>query len=651
MIHIDFETRSRAEIYESGAWVYSQDPSTEILCLAYCINDGPVEILTREAFLQSKEDIFIDLAELFSEIEEGHLFAAYNAFFEECIWANIMVPKFGAPPIPIKRWRCVMAKALARSLPRALGDCGKALKAPVTKDEEGRRVMLKVSKPNKDGNWNESPEDLEKLYTYCINDVEAERAIDKMIPDLIPPEQNIWFLDQLINRRGIHVDIKAVEKSLKFIDLHTKILNQTVFDVSEGKLEGVSRRMAVLEWCKSQGVDIKGYTKRDVADTLCKVLPDRVRAVLETRVALGKTSVKKYAAIQQSTSSDGRIRDLFLYHGANTGRWAGKLIQIHNLPKGNIADTDEAVTILKNSSYKDFSIFYPDVMSTLSSCIRGMIISSPGHDLLVADYNAIEARILLWLADEEYGLNQFRKGVDLYVEMARVIYNRGKITKNERQLGKAAVLGCGYGMGPDKFFRTCNDWGIPVSQEVANKAVSSYREIYSRVPSSWFNQEAAAIRCVETKEDQIFGRIRWEIDGTDLLCRLPSGRCIVYNDASLKYIETPWGQKKLALHYMGLRKVQGKTTTKWDLVSTYGGKLVENITQAVARDILAAAMFRSEKNGYRVAFSVHDEIVAEVKEGVGSINEFESILCALPKWAVGCPITAHGFRTKRYRKD
>lgn len=644
--YIDFESRSRAEIWECGAWVYSQDESTEVLCLAYAIGDGEVHILT-------KEDLELGVVpqDLIDEINKGTLISSFNALFEQCIWINIMVPKYGFPRIPIRQFRCTMAKALARSLPRSLKEVGKVLNADNQKDEAGHRIMMKLCKPGRDGNWHEDPEDLQKLYDYCVSDVEAERAIDKMLPDLNANEQIIWMLDQRINTRGIYVDTQAVRQAINFSEVHASNLNHVVEEVSGGALDGVTRRMAVLQWCKEKGVDIQGYTKSDVTHTLTADLPAEVRTVLETKLQLGKTSVQKYRALERSTSEDERIRDLLIYHGAATGRWAGKLVQLQNLPKGNVEDTDQAVEILKNSeTLEDFQAFYPDVMGTLSSCIRGMIISSPGHDLLVADYSAIEARVVMWLANDEYGLKQFREGIDLYVDMARVIYNKETISKQERQLGKAAVLGCGYGMGHAKFLATCTSWGIPVTELVAKKAVETYRSVYGSVRNSWYEQERTAITCIRDQKNYNCGPIRWELDCDVLLCRLPSGRTICYNSPTLEYVETSWGEKKLALHYMGLVKVQGQTTTKWGRMPTYGGKIIENITQAVARDILAYAMLRCEQAGYSVAFSVHDEIVSEVPENFGTVEEFQRIICTLPKWATGLPIDAEGWRGKRYKK-
>lgn len=643
MIHLDFETRSEVDIWTVGAWAYSIHPSTEILCLGIGRNNEPVSILKRDFFANYNNE----MTSLEVDIRNGETFHAFNAFFEQCIWQNILVAKYKFPRIPIKQWRCVMAKSLAAAYPQSLANSAKALNSLILKDEAGKRVMMKLCKPKADGTWHEDPQDSEKLYEYCINDVEAEREIDGMLPDLNENEQIIWFLDQLINQRGVCIDVDAVKKALEFIELHKENLNKIVAHVSNGRLDGVSRRMAVLTWCADQGVDIKGYTKADVRSALeRKDLPACVRTVLETKLQLGKTSVAKYEAMLRSVAPDGKVRDLFIYHGATTGRWTGKLIQLQNLPKGNINDTDLAVRHLRRNSFGDFETLYPDVMGTLSSCIRGMFIAAPGCDLIVADYNAIEARVVMWLANEEYGLNQFKNGEDLYVSMARLIYGNMEVSKDQRNLGKAAVLGCGFGMGVNKFLATCVAWGIPISIEIAKKAVDAYRNTYRNVQQSWYAQDNAALECVQTGQDQICGKVRWQLVNSSLLCRLPSGRNLCYPQATLDYVTTPWGERKLALHFMTV----DQKTKQWLKSHTYGGKLIENITQAVARDLLAGSMLRAEGAGYHVVFSVHDEIVCEIAENFGTIERFEQILCHLPLWAKNLPIKAEAWIGKRYKK-
>jgi len=637
-IHIDFESRSRTDIWEVGAWAYSAHPSTEVLCLVYAIDD-------QEPQLIRKEDL--ELPPPFSV--EGNIFVAHNAFFEQSMWHNIMVKKWGWPRIPIKQWRCTMAKSLASAYHQSLDNACKALQTPYQKSFEGKNVMLKLCKPNsKTGEWNDDQDDFEKLYQYCIDDVRAERSLDSALPNLIPTEQTCWYLDQLINQRGIQIDTEAVKKALEFIEQYTKRLNDVVFEQSGMVLDRVTRRQAVLDWCKSLGVEVPGYTKADVVKTLSQDLPEAVRTVLEAKLQLGKTSVAKYKALDNACTDDGRLRDTLVYHVAPTGRWAGKLFQLQNLPRGTVADIASAIDLLKKESLEDFEIFYPDVMGTLSSCIRGMIISAPGKELFVGDYSAIEARVLMWLAGEEKGLAQWAAGEDLYIGMAQRIYGKDLISKIERHLGKTAVLGCGYSMGKLKFEATCANQGIKISPELAEKAVNTYRETYSSIKTMWYEQEAAAIEIVKRKGKATFtqGAIVWWWRSDNLMCTLPSGRALTYPSAYLDYTDTPNGDRKLTLHYWAVNS----KTNRWDKEKTYGGKIVENITQAVARDILAEAMLRLEKAGYPVIFSVHDEVVCEVPKDSKTIADFGRVLCELPSWATGLPLKAECWSGNRYRK-
>lgn len=646
MIHIDFESRSAVDIWEVGAWAYSCHPSTEVMCMAYCIDDGPITCLPKSFF----DNYMGEMTSLEILIREGHTFAAFNAFFEQCMWQNQLVKKLNFPRIPIKNWRCVMAKSLAYAHPQSLDNATQALQSVHAKSKVGRAVMLKMCKPNSTGGWNEDPEDFEKLYQYCIDDVIAEREIDRLLPDLIPQEQTYWFLDQLINQRGISIDTEAVDKALIFIGEYTENLNNIVFEQSGMQLDRVTRRQAVLDWCKGLGIEVPGYTKSDVKTVLERTdLPQEVRTVLETKLELGKTSVAKYQALSNSVGEDGRIRDTLIYHGATTGRWTGKLFQLQNLPRGNVKDIEAAIRMFKEDTLGNFELFYPDVMGTLSSCIRGMIVASEGCDLYVGDYNAIEARVLFWLHREEYGLKQYHEGTDIYVDMAKRIYNVDTVSKSQRELGKRAVLGCGYGMGAVKFAATCTAQGQAIPDELAKRAVDAYRNTYSSVVSGWYAQESAAVNTLTTKQDTICGRIRWKMDsrGT-LLCQLPSGRCLSYPRAFLEYTDTPWGERKLTVHYYAV----DSKTKRWGIERTYGGKITENITQAIARDILAAAMLRVESKGYPVIFSVHDEIVCEVPQGneTHSIQNWHLLLCQLPAWADGCPIKAECWKGPRYKK-
>lgn len=647
MIHLDFESRSTVNIWDTGAYTYSMHPSTEIICCAFAHhNDFEARIVPDEPLSKKAKHNGLLLKYVLSD----EIFSAYNSFFEFCMWQNIMVRRFGWPEIPLGRWRDTMAKVCAHALPRSLGNAGVAMHAPIQKSEEGRKIMLKVCKPRKPTKsnpdiWHEHPEDYKILYDYCLKDVEAERALDRMLLDLPPQEQKVWELDQKINWRGIQIDEDAVDAAIAVSEEYSLRLIDEIQNLTQGALDGVSRRKMVMDWIKSKGIDIPGYTKQDVIDLLNSDLPDDVRRVLEVRQQLGKTSIAKYKAMKASVSG-GRIRDTLMYHGASTGRWAGKLVQMQNIPRGNVKDTETCIGALKTRDLDYFEMLYPDVMGAIASCIRGMLISGPGCDLIVADYASIEARVLVWLAGDLVTVEKFHKGVDLYVDMAQKIYNKEKISKNERQLGKTAILACGYGMGAAKFYATCKAWGITIEEDFAQAVINIYRERYRLVKQMWYDQERAAIRATQTGQQIACGKVSWKLHKQFLYCKLPSGRCLAYNEPKIQPVVTPWGETKEQLTFMATNA----TTKQWIRTSTYGGKLVENITQAVARDFMAEAMLRLEDAGYPVVLSVHDEILSEVPEGFGSIREFTDLMAHLPAWADNCPIMAEGWRGKRYKK-
>ncbi len=520
IIHLDFETRSEVDIWKVGAWNYSVHPSTEILCMAISINNEQVDLYTQEHAL-------------IGNLPKDAIFTAHYSMFENYIWHNILVKKFGWPKIPLKQWRCTAAQAAAHALPRSLKNAAIALNLKQQKDEDGRRIMLKMCKPraitkNNSAKWHEDPEDFQKLYDYCINDVEVERAIDNTLPRLSDSEQQVWLHDQMVNTRGIQVDTEAVDAALYLIEQFTEECNNEVEQLTDGYLNKVSQRTRVLNWMQTQGVHLAGYTKDDVANALKENMPPQVKRVLEIRQQTGKTSVKKYEALKNATCSDSRVRDLFVYHGASTGRWAGKIVQPHNLPRGNVKDPDFAIEIMKMRDLETFKFFYPDVMGAFSSCVRGMFVAAPGKELLVVDFASIEARVLAWVAGEEQALKYFREKEDSYVKMAELIFETTNIDSSKRFVGKQAVLGCGYGMGWKKFMGTCESLGQKVSEALAKKAVHTFRNRNKNIVDLWYKTEQAAIDAVRyRKETFTYNKtnavqIKWHIKKDFLYCTLPS---------------------------------------------------------------------------------------------------------------------------------
>lgn len=647
VLTIDFETFSECDLIKCGSWVYSRDPSTEILCLAYKFENT-------ETFLWTPKDE--PPKDLFEFIEGGGSLEAHNAQFEHHIWNNCGVKKYGFPKLYLSQIECSASKAAALALPRSLGDVGAALKLGVQKDMEGRRLMLKLSKPRKPTKHNPStrhnkPEEMERLYQYCIRDVETEFEVSNRLRDLTPKEMKIWQLDQKINNRGIYCDVKAVKVAIDFLDKYKKEAVGHLKRMTDGEVTSPLQRDKLLNWLNERGAEMKDLTKASVEEALNRVTCAKLYEMLKLRQSMSKTSTAKFKKmLMMADYDDHRIRGTMMYHGAATGRWSGKGVQVQNLPRGTIKDVDACFAQLYKADYELFADKYPHVSDAISSLIRSMLCAPEGKDLLCADFSAIEARGLLWLCDDQAGLNKFRNGEDLYIDMAADIYSKkvSEVSKEERQLGKVAILGLGYGMGKAKFFDTCAAWGVVgVDKKLADKAVFKYRTKYNKVKNFWYEVEDAAKQALITRQKTTCadGKIKYKYQNGFLLCRLPSGRDIAYYAPKIIVAESPIGMTE-QLTYMGTNSF----TNKWERISTYGGKLVENITQGLCRDIMAEAMLRVEHSGYKIIMSVHDELVCEVDEAFGSLETFEKLMSKVPDWAAGFPIEAEGWRGKRYKK-
>lgn len=706
---IDFETRSACSIKDCGSWRYSLDPTTEVMCLAFRLPtwEKGRTALWHPAFphLGIEEADCPELVELFQWIAEGRLVEAHNAWFERGIWTNICVPKMGWPAVGHEQWRCSAAKAAAYSLPRNLENLTVALALKVKKDTEGAKVMKKMAKPRKplkrdvqawlddnatlplpakkcvttlypnddctyrvvaewDGGseehdlplfWNESAELLERLCAYCRVDVLAEEAASDRLRDLSPKETEMYLMDQHINQMGFQLDREGIECALEIVNGIFAELNKELVELTEGQVQKATQRARMMAWFQenglpledTQGSTIDSWLKREDVDP-------KVRRGLELVRALGRSSTAKFVAAQNWAHPDTwRVHGGLLYHGAGTGRWTGSGVQPHNFPRGNLKNMELAWEIIKSRDLAMMEMLYGDAMELLSHALRGMIVPTPGRRLMVADYAAIEARVVLWLAGDDEALEVFRRNECIYMAMATEIYGRlihdKEAQAEERQMGKQAVLGLGYQMGAKKFQATLAEkYGIFIELEFAQKIVDAYRNKFWRVKKMWWDQEAAAIAAVRTPGRVVkCGKVQWCCFDGFLHCKLPSGRLLGYCDPRIVDKPTPWGEKKPALTYMGVDPY----TKKWRRQDTYGGMLVENITQATARDLMADAMLRCHKEGlYDVILSVHDELIAECDMDKGDVKDFEATMAYTPDWAEGCPVKAEGWTGLRYRK-
>lgn len=673
---IDFESRSACSLRKSGSWRYSIDPTTEILCLCFRLHHwlpGRTALWTPDFPHLGIDGVFpsADIIELIQWIEGGGLVEAHNASFERCIWANQLVPKFGWPSLAIAQIRCSAAKAATHALPRGLEDVGMALGLKEQKDSVGHKLMLKLSKPRKSRKkeretwqrtgtpppsllWHESKDYFERLWDYCKTDVLVESELSKALPDLNPHETLIYTMDQTINQRGFQLDLTAVNTALGLIASETKKLNKELAKLTNGKVPRATCRAQMIAWLSEEGLQISDTQKETIDAYLApecrELLTIPARRALEIMRALGRSSTAKYQAMQNWAGSDGRVRGGLLYHGASTGRWSGSGVQPHNFVRGTVKDMDALWHTLKGNNRSQIENTYGGVMEALSNALRGAIVAGPGKTLYVADYAAIEARVVMWLAGEKEALEMFRKGEDIYLAMASSVYNivcNKKDHPNERQLGKQIILGCGFQMGGPKFQGTCEKYGIIIEEDFAKEVVAAYRAKYPKVVNLWWATEDAAIRAVKSRKPVGCGKVVWFMEGKFLYCRLPSGRCLAYPFPKVGEKMTPWGEMRPQLTFMSINAY----TRKWERGHTYGGSLVENGVQAIARDLLADALLRCEQSGvYLPVLSIHDESLCEADTTASNLQEFNRLMTAAPAWGKDIPIAIDSWKGQRYKK-
>lgn len=683
---IDFESRSACDLKKCGSWKYSLHPTTQVLCLAFRLphwKSGRTA-LWHPAFphLGIVEADCPELPELFRWILDGHLIEAHNAWFERGMWTNVLQVQYGWPAVPAASWRCSAAKTSAHALPRALEDAVKALGLRINKDLIGQKLMKKLSKPRKPRKaeverwelagrptlWWEGRQWFEMLWAYCRQDVLAEEALSIEVPDLPENEIAIYLLDQQINETGVRLDHQAIDAALSLIAEEATCLNTEIAALTNGRVTQVTQRQRLITWLAEQGLNLDNTQKQTIEEMLdpekvgdelppwiCTTgqLTDPARRALEILRELGKSSTAKYEKMRDWICPDGRMHGSLLYHGASTGRWSGAGVQPHNFPKGTIKDwdMDDAWLYLTESTREQIQQYWGSVMAPLSQALRGVIVPSPGKQLYVADYAAIEARVLLWLAEDEEALEIFRQGGDMYCVMASDIYGHPVTKKDhpdERQLGKVAILGLGYQMGAGKFVATAATYGITIDEDFATDVVDTYRAKFYLVKQMWWEQEEAAIKATQRPGTIITcGRIQWQKRRAFLYAKLPSGRELAYPFPQVKVARTPWGTNRSQLSFMGVNPYNHQ----WERLHTYGGMIVENLVQAISRDIMAHAMqVLAAGDVYQPILTVHDELVAEAHPLLGSVLGFVTAVSDLPDWADGCPIEADGWCGVRYRK-
>lgn len=723
ILHVDFETRSTVDLKKAGLDVYAKHRDTDVWCMAFALDDGPVELQTPTEPLL--DDIGLDPF-FFDFVRTGGTVVAHNAAFELAIWNSIMVPRYGWPELKPEQVVCTMAMAYAMALPGSLENAAAAVGLDVRKDMAGRRVMMQLSRPKeievcpdcvngvqpKGGHegttrwfcltcggdwqrpvWHDDPAKLEKLYAYCKQDVEVERQLHKRLLELSAAERKVWQLDYAINQRGVQIDIPAVRKAIEIVEAEQARLNEQMRKVTNNAVATCQAVSQLGDWIRWQGVDMPGVAKADVIDALRvddtplapwnnelkeprKPLPPVVRQALLLRQEAAKSSTAKLTAMVEATSADGRLRNMHQYHGASTGRWAGRRVQVHNLPRYRAGikpgDVERMIDMLSTGRRDQLDFEYGPVLNAVSDCLRGFIVAAPGHDLIASDFANIEGRVLAWLAGEAWKLDAFRAqdagGLDLYITTYAKSFGLDprSIKKSDprRQVGKVEELAFGFGGGKGAWRTMEKTYQPPaMTDDQVEDIKNRWREQHPATVRFWRDLEDAAVTAV-LNPGQVFSagkHIRYKVKGSFLFCQLPSGRLLSYPVPRVVEITTPWGELKDALTFktelIGEARKKAKIVDdpsnggNWFRISTYGGSLSENVTQAVARDLLAEAMVRVENAGYPVVMHVHDELVVEVEQGLFEPQKrVEEIMAEVPAWAAGLPVATEGWTARRYRK-
>lgn len=689
-----------------GAAVYAEHPSTEVLSLAYNLKDGLGERLWLPGMPPPND--------LFDHIANGGLLEAWNSAFEWHIWSNVCV-RMGWPPLPFWQLRDAMAKARAWSLPGKLGKAAEVLQVDDQKIGDGSRLLNKYSKPRsptkKDVRRRIRPtdtdqlEDAAKLYEYNIGDIRAESAVSARIPDLSDEELTLWLLDQCINFRGVNIDRDALSNCKAIIEQAHERYTAELVAITGGTVKAPSEIQKLSGWLSAQGVHMASLDAEHVENALQRDdLPPDARRVLEIRASLGAASVKKLFAIDRRTSRDGRLKDLFAFCGADrTGRFAGRGPQPQNLPNSgpkvkhcdadtgcnrhygahldkcpwcsmpewvggsaaewSVAAVEDALAVMAYRRLEYVETVFGDAVAAVSGCLRGLFSASKGCDLICSDYSAIEAVVLAALAGEEWRLEVFRTHGKIYEmsaakitgipfeEFLRHKQETGDHHPMRKKVGKVAELASGYQGGYGAWLAFGADKHLG-EQEIRD-AIKAWRTASPAIVKFWYGLEDAAVAAVQNPGQCFtYNGITYGVKDDVLYCQLLSGRKLSYHQPRLHPDVTPWGKQVLKLTYMGWNSDYKKGPTGWMRLETYGGKLCENAVQATARDILTHAMVNVERAGYSIVLHIHDEIVAEVVEGTGSVEEFERIMATLPPWCADWPIrAAGGWRGKRYRKD
>jgi len=678
ILAVDIETASAADLKRVGQWAYAADESTDVYCVVfgYAERDGRYNYVTWEPGDELPGGV-VDF------ITAGGKVVAHNASFEISIWRNILEPRYGFPALELEQVDDTQIRGLAVNLPMSLGGLAKALGCPVQKDTEGKALMLKMCKLTAAGvgrwsNAHDTRPNRARLVAYCRDDVGATLDCFYRLKPLGIAEELAYRVDKRINARGVYLDRKFAEDCMAVVlarkaELDTEVLTGAT-DWRAIHVKDSRNPSALKVFLKAHGVAIPTRTRKKTVDgkvvhrksestdkaAVVEMLaqedvhPD-VRMVLQNRLESTKaTSLSKLARVADMVGRDGRLRFALQLYGAGTGRWTSSGLQVHNLPKDKLGDLADAVReCIRGRDLEGLKFLVDRPLEAVSSCLRSILCAAPGKELIAADWSAIEARVVAWLAGQADVLDVFARGEDIYVKAAR------DIGSDSRPLGKVATLALGYGMGVLTFVATAAKWGIALDLKEARRIQKAWREANAAIVGFWRDiEEAAKLAIDEPGTTFRAGRISAIASRGCLGLILPSGRTLRYwrprlvmTETTIKIVDDEGNIEEKDIVREEIRFfTMGKDKSSMVEESTYGGKLAENVTQAVARDLLAAATVRLDREDpYRLVMHVHDSLVAEVDAGEGSVQHFEQALAVAPTWAGGLPLAAEGYRSTYFR--
>ena len=684
---LDIETFSRVNLKTAGLYAYAEDESTDLLCVCWAVDDGPVHAWIPSADPEfclglQGEELCLGRGEqapvfLVDYIKSGGIIHAWNASFERRVLNGPAGKRYGFPEISIEQTRCSMARSRASSMPGRLEDAANVLNTPIKKRVAGINAMRYLCKPRADGSRPTIAEERERflqLVPYCADDVRAERCVDAVLPEMSPKEIKVYHFDQRVNDRGVRIDLNSIADMEFLVGAYKKQLTARCLEIT-----GISptRPGPLSDWIRKNGFPALENLQADsVRKALLTDLPEDVATVLKIYSTVNMKAVSKFSAMREAVCKDGRIRGMLQYHAAATGRWSSFIVQLHNLFRSVIDDPDMAIVAARQRDLGLIKILHPgvDPMKVFASCIRGMLIPDEGKEFVFPDFSGVEARWNAWLFGEEWKIQAYKEGRDMYVETYARAFNVDPktVTAKQRQVGKILELSMGYQGGVGAFVKMAATARLDLTDllqaqipaEIRREADAAYmirgaatklppdiwvvceslkmlwRNAHPKIVQGWFDLERAAKKAVENAETIVpipNGRIRFKLKGDWLRMELPSGRVI-------RYFKPRIEDDKLL--YEGVDTY----TRQWGTTSTYGGKLCENEDQGGCRDLLVDAMLAFEAEDLPIVMHVHDEPVLEVRKGILPDYAVASIMCKVPDWAEGFPIAIEGHRGPRYRK-